>query len=137
MVALRRPCLSLPSLIFGVSLFLHLFLFISSSTVVDYSKPLKGSTPGLKEIFIGRCYDYFANNKHYGLHPVEVNSVGPSPFCNETWDLFKGAFAGRNICTVVAENYQPYFDKTLVANITNKVMSCISLTVLWLEFRCR
>ncbi|XP_073256601.1 ADP-ribosyl cyclase/cyclic ADP-ribose hydrolase-like [Porites lutea] len=74
-----------------------LFLF---NTIESVS--LKGSTPNIKEIVLGRCYEY-----------QELKTVGPKKKdCNKIWEAFHQAFAYKDPCNLPFDDYQPFFDAT-------------------------
>ena len=69
-----------------------------------------GSTPKIKEIVLGRCYEY------------QLNTIGPEADnwkdCNEIWEAFHQAFAYKNPCTLAFDDYQPFFDATGMQELT-------------------
>lgn len=60
------------------------------------------TTPGIQEMFIGRC-EYF---KEFGYHQ-------PKPvICSEAWNAFYKAFGRKDPCSVSMEKYTSYFEMT-------------------------
>eukprot|EP00118_Oscarella_pearsei_P025541 m.308348 g.308348 ORF g.308348 m.308348 type:complete len:297 (+) comp43815_c0_seq1:109-999(+) len=74
-----------------------LLLFISAGVVEP-----QGTTPSLREIFIGRCEDF----KQAGYDSENLQNID----CKEAWNAFFKAFAYKDDCGVLTEDYQPYFD---------------------------
>lgn len=60
----------------------------------------KGSTTHLREIVIGRCWDY----QRLKSHEVTKN-------CSKIWGIFSKAFAYKDPCSVSFADYKPYFDE--------------------------
>ncbi|XP_072107985.1 ADP-ribosyl cyclase/cyclic ADP-ribose hydrolase 1-like [Mobula birostris] len=58
----------------------------------------KGSTRNLKEIMMGRCFDYLQN-----INP----SVGKKD-CPKIWENFLNAFSGKDPCNIKMEDYEPF-----------------------------
>ena len=58
----------------------------------------KGTTPHIKDVFIGRCYTYQTNQKIIG-----------SLNCTELWLAFKGSFAHKDPHEVKIEDYDYFF----------------------------
>ena len=77
-----------------------LFLF----NTIELNVAAQGSTPKIKEIVLGRCYEY------------QLKTIGPQAIywkdCNEIWKAFHQAFAYKNPCNLVFDDYQPFFDAT-------------------------
>ena len=79
----------------------------------------QGSTPKIKEIVLGRCYEY------------QLNTIGPEADnwkdCNEIWEAFHQAFAYKNPCTLAFDDYQPFFDATGMQELTKvrKTDNCL------------
>ncbi|KAJ7328114.1 hypothetical protein OS493_025514 [Desmophyllum pertusum] len=86
-----------------------LFLLLST---VDLSVQDKGSTPHIKEIVVGRCYDY-----QYKKFWFECNNLED---CSKIWEALYGAFAYKNPCNLTFADYKPYFDEVGMADIYNK-----------------
>ena len=87
-----------------------LFLLLST---VHLSVQNKGSTPHIKEIVVGRCYDY--QYKKFGLNATTWKN------CSKIWEALYGAFAYKNPCNLTFADYKPYFDEVGMADIYNKV----------------
>ena len=65
-------------------------------------KPIGGTTQHLKDIFVGRCWDFLAN-KGKGLeNPSKLD-------CEELWETFLKSFAFKGPCDVTSEDYTPFF----------------------------
>ncbi|XP_051891974.1 ADP-ribosyl cyclase/cyclic ADP-ribose hydrolase 1 [Pristis pectinata] len=58
----------------------------------------KGSTRNLKEIIMGRCFDY--------LETINPSTRGKS--CSEIWESFLKAFSGKDPCNIRKEDYGPF-----------------------------
>ena len=58
-----------------------------------------GSTPRLREIFLGRCWDY------------QYQKFTPSSWknCTDIWDVFHKAFSYKEPCKLNFSDYEPYF----------------------------
>ncbi|XP_073256170.1 ADP-ribosyl cyclase/cyclic ADP-ribose hydrolase-like [Porites lutea] len=93
------------------------FLFVAGSlflfTTIELSVAGEGSTPKIKEIVLGRCYEY------------QLNTIGPEADnwkdCNEIWEAFHQAFAYKNPCTLAFDDYQPFFDATGMQELTKSL----------------
>ena len=63
-----------------------------------------GSTPKIKTIVLGRCYEY------------QLKTIGSKEDqwkdCNMIWTAFHQAFAYKDPCKLLPEVYQPFFDAT-------------------------
>ena len=70
------------------------------SVMVSCAVGSKGSTPHLKDIVLGRCWD-FQQKKH------EVSGKN----CTKIWEIFHTAFAYKNPCNTSFGDYKPYFDE--------------------------
>lgn len=92
-----------------------LFLLLS---IVHQSVQDKGTTPRIKEIVIGRCYDY--QYKKIGSNSTTWKN------CSKIWDTFHGAFAYKNPCNLTFDDYKPYFDEVRMAEIYNKVRTAFA-----------
>ena len=75
----------------------------------------KGTTPRIKEIVVGRCYDY--QHKKIGLNSSTWKN------CSKIWDTFQGAFAYKDPCKLTFGDYKPYFQEVGMAEIYNKVIT--------------
>lgn len=65
-------------------------------------KPVEGSTKHLKEIFVGRCWDFVANKGKYLKNPSKVD-------CQKLWKAFFKAFAFKRPCDVTFGDYTAFF----------------------------
>jgi len=87
-------------------------LFLLLSITKNPSVQNGGSTPKIKEIVIGRCYDY------------QLKKIGPNSTtwknCTKIWDTFHRAFAYKNPCTLTFDDYKPYFDEVGMPKIYDK-----------------
>ena len=61
----------------------------------------KGSTPHLKDIVLGRCWDFQVQKQH----AVSAKN------CSKIWELFYTAFAYKDPCNTTFADYKPYFDE--------------------------
>lgn len=61
----------------------------------------KGSTPHLKDIVLGRCWDFQVQKQH----AVSAKN------CSKIWELFYTAFAYKDPCDTTFADYKPYFDE--------------------------
>lgn len=82
-------------------------------SLVELSIQDKGSTPRIKEIVIGRCYDY--QYKKFGSNATTWKN------CSKIWDALHRGFAYKNPCNLTFVDYKPYFDEVEMAEIYNKV----------------
>ncbi|ESO05167.1 hypothetical protein HELRODRAFT_171506 [Helobdella robusta] len=63
-----------------------------------------GTPPNLRDIYIGKCYEYVEVVKKDAFYrPEEVD-------CEKLYDLFLEAFVGRDPCDVPPERYRAYVD---------------------------
>lgn len=65
-------------------------------------KPVEGSTKHLKEIFVGRCWDFLENKGKYLENPTKLD-------CQEMWKAFLKSFAFKEPCDVKFDDYTPFF----------------------------
>jgi len=87
-------------------------LFLLLSITVHPSVQDKGTTPRIKEIVVGRCYDY--QYKKFGSNSTTWKN------CSKIWNTFHRAFACKNPCNLTFDDYKPYFDEVGMAEIYNK-----------------
>ena len=66
-------------------------------------KPVEGTTKHLKEVFIGRCWDFVANKGKYLENPTKVD-------CQKLWKVFRKSFAFKGPCDVTFGDYAPFFN---------------------------
>lgn len=78
-------------------------------------KPIQGTTPHLKEIFIGRCWDFVANRGKYLQNPSKVD-------CQELWRAFFRSFAFRGPCEATSDDYAHFFDMYEEKPLTDRVL---------------
>lgn len=82
---------------------------------VNLSLQAPGSTPNIKEIVLGRCFD-FQNEK-----------LGPDKSkwkdCKKIWKAFRKGFAHLNPCKLTQDNYKDFFTETGMQEIRDKVMN--------------
>ncbi|XP_042326526.1 ADP-ribosyl cyclase/cyclic ADP-ribose hydrolase 1 [Sceloporus undulatus] len=70
----------------------------SSETLLEWKG--KGTTKHLREIILGRCYNYLAT----------MNSELRDKDCLKIWELLENAFMYKNPCSMTEEDYQPLMD---------------------------
>lgn len=70
--------------------------FASVSLAYSY-----GSTKHLKDIVLGRCWDFQRQKVH---HESTKN-------CSKIWETFYTAFAYKDPCNTTFKDYGPYFDE--------------------------
>lgn len=66
-------------------------------------KPVQGTSGHLKEIFIGRCWDFVTNKGKYLQNRSKVD-------CRELWKAFLKSFAFKGPCEVTFDDYTPFFN---------------------------
>lgn len=66
-------------------------------------KPVEGTTKHLKEIFVGRCWDFVANKGKYLENPTKVD-------CQKLWKAFLKSFEFKGPCDVTIGDYTPFFN---------------------------
>lgn len=81
--------------------------------IADHSVQGKGSTPRIKEMVVGRCYDY--QYKKFGSNTTTWKN------CSKIWDAFHGGFAYKNPCNLTFADFKPYFHEVGMPEIHNKV----------------
>ncbi|XP_078401186.1 ADP-ribosyl cyclase/cyclic ADP-ribose hydrolase 1-like [Cetorhinus maximus] len=60
----------------------------------------KGSTAKLKEIMIGRCFNYLGT----------INPNAGNKDCSKLWEAFLHVFSKKDPCKVTKEDYKPFLD---------------------------
>ena len=74
-----------------------------------------GSTPRIKEIVLGRCYDF------------QKKRIGPDTSkwkdCNKIWEAFHKGFAYKDPCKLTQNDYKDFFAATEIQEIHDKVMN--------------
>ncbi|KAL9964495.1 hypothetical protein ACROYT_G028144 [Oculina patagonica] len=73
-------------------------LVIFGSVSLTYSY---GSTKHLKDIVLGRCWDFQRQKVR----------EGSAKNCSKIWETFYSAFAGKDPCNTSFADYAPYFDE--------------------------
>ena len=66
-------------------------------------KPVQGTTHHLKEIFIGRCWDFVTNKGNFLQDPSKLD-------CQQLWKAFLKSFAFKGPCDVTVDDYIPFFN---------------------------
>lgn len=80
-----------------------------------------GTTPNIKEIIIGRCYD-FQETQSNGKNPLLSVDVD----CEELWEVFNNTIAYQDPCNITVETYEELFDiMNNGVHIRDKVMENI------------
>ena len=69
-----------------------------ASVSLAYSQ---GSTKHLKDIVLGRCWDF----QRQKVHEEATKN------CSKIWDKFHKAFAHKDPCNITFKDYGPYFDE--------------------------
>ena len=64
-----------------------------------------GTTPHLKNIFIGRCWQYQVLSEHSKIDVLKTDVN-----CTELWEAFTEAFAFKNPCKVNDKSYEKFFN---------------------------
>lgn len=78
----------------------------------------QGTTPHLKEIFIGRCWKHQNDNN---------NQINYNINCTQLWTAFRNSFAFKDPCNVTGDDYNKFF--TLLQVDSNKTLSNVSNVV--------
>ncbi|XP_067868300.1 ADP-ribosyl cyclase/cyclic ADP-ribose hydrolase 2-like [Heterodontus francisci] len=60
----------------------------------------KGSTANLKEIMIGRCFNYIR----------VINPSAGNKDCSKLWEAFLCAFSKKDPCLITKDDYKPFLD---------------------------
>ena len=80
-----------------------------------------GTTPNIKEVMIGRCWQYqsvSSQNKKDVLN-VAVN-------CTDLWEAFHDAFAYKDPCNIGKADYQKFFQ---MVNNTRRIENVSLITI--------
>lgn len=88
-----------------------IFVCVSLLTNVELSSQ-SGSNLHLKEIFLGRCWDYQLQK----LQPYKSTKN-----CSEIWSAFYSGFAYKDPCKLSFSDYESYFTAIGGGEIVNKV----------------
>ena len=84
----------------------HLVVYVLLVLATLYQRTQSaGTTPGLKEVFIGRCWQYQSISEHNKLPELKVNLN-----CTKLWLAFYNSFAFKDPCDVGVDDYKPFFD---------------------------
>ena len=92
-------------------------------------KPIGGTTQHLKEIFLGRCWDFIENRGKDLENPSKVD-------CNELWETFSKSFAFKGPCDVTSKDYALFFDLFDEKPLNDKVsaLMCFQSTSFFLFY---
>ena len=90
------------------------FIFVAGSlflfNTIELSVAGQGSTPNIKEIVLGRCYQY------------QLNTVDPKADqwkdCNVIWNKFHEGFAYKDPCNLPFKDYLPFFKATGIQKLS-------------------
>jgi len=66
-------------------------------------KPVQGTSRHLKDIFIGRCWDFIDNKAKYLQNPGKLD-------CQKLWKAFLKSFAFKGPCDVTLDDYTHFFN---------------------------
>lgn len=96
---------------------ISLITLLITTLITPYNTELSGSTPNLKDIFIGRCWDFqykkFASSRPLALHLWKN--------CTNIWSIFHKCFAFKDPCKLTFSDYEPYFAAFGESKVINKV----------------
>ncbi|KAH9507881.1 hypothetical protein Btru_053117 [Bulinus truncatus] len=87
-------------------------IYSSARTSAD---PHQGTTPNIKDVFIGRCWDY-DETRYNGILPRVPTD------CETLWNLFFEAFSFKAPCDVKEALYEPFLQAAKQILPTNKTM---------------
>ena len=64
----------------------------------------QGTTPHIKNVFLGRCYQYqiLSEQNKLDILKTDVN-------CTQLWNAFHAAFAFKDSCNVTEDDYKEFF----------------------------
>ncbi|XP_043826892.1 ADP-ribosyl cyclase/cyclic ADP-ribose hydrolase 1 [Dromiciops gliroides] len=71
----------------------------------------RGSTANLKEIMLGRCFNY-----------ARIRNPNLRIDCLKIWETFKNAFISKNPCNITEQDYQPLMELTTYPIPCNKTL---------------
>jgi len=77
-----------------------LCLLVSFASVITLAHSY-GSTKHLRDIVLGRCWDF----QRLKVHQEATKN------CSNIWDKFYTAFANKDPCNTTFEDYKPYFEE--------------------------
>ena len=92
-------------------------------------KPINGTTPHLKHIFIGRCWDFVSNKRKNLQDPDKLD-------CQEMWKVFSKSFAFKGPCDVTYDDYTPFFNLYKEKPLNNRVCVVLLYNSTWLCQAC-
>jgi len=78
-------------------------------------KPVQGTSPHLKDIFIGRCWDFIDNKGKYLQNPGKLD-------CQKLWKAFLKSFAFKDPCDVTLDDYTHFFNMYEEKPLKDKVL---------------
>ncbi|KXJ23028.1 ADP-ribosyl cyclase/cyclic ADP-ribose hydrolase isoform X2 [Exaiptasia diaphana] len=78
-------------------------------------KPYKGTTPHIREIFLGRCWDYVQNKHSFLFNSKNID-------CVVLWNSFVKAFANKNPCGLRKRDYAEFFSMIYEKPLYDKVL---------------
>ncbi|XP_068686556.1 ADP-ribosyl cyclase/cyclic ADP-ribose hydrolase-like [Montipora foliosa] len=73
---------------------------LRSGICLSFAEEPLGSTRHLKDIVLGRCWDFIRQHNNLG----DKN-------CSRIWDKFYSAFAYKDPCSIKFDEYRPYFEE--------------------------
>lgn len=76
-------------------------------------KPIRGTDKHLKEILVGKCWEYQRRFK-----------LKKAVDCVRLWEVFLSGFAYKEPCDVTLEDYKDFFDLIQEDPLVNKVWRC-------------
>ena len=91
------------------SVFFILFVATSGNGAVTRTLSPPGTTKNLKEIFVGRCWDF--------QRKTQENQKIPFKDCDELWKRFHKSFAFKNPCKLSFKDYDEFFKAALGSRI--------------------
>ncbi|XP_070539295.1 ADP-ribosyl cyclase/cyclic ADP-ribose hydrolase-like [Ptychodera flava] len=78
--------------------------------------PEKGTTLHLKDIFLGRCWDYQCGFNRATCDTSNLKN------CTRLWELFQAAFTYRDPCNVTHDMYEPFSQAAMQPVAVNKIL---------------
>lgn len=91
-------------------------------------KLVEGTTKHLKEIFVGRCWDFVENKGKSLENPAKLD-------CQELWKAFLKSFAFKGPCDVTFDDYTPFF-KMYDEKPLNDRVRLLFLWYQWKNIKC-
>ncbi|KAK0064644.1 ADP-ribosyl cyclase/cyclic ADP-ribose hydrolase [Biomphalaria pfeifferi] len=92
-----------------------LAILLAALVLVTSAASRQGTTPNIKEVFIGRCWDY-QEIRYNTILPIEQKN------CSHLWDLFFKAFSYHAPCDVRQVNYDQYLQEAKQSLPANKAL---------------